>query len=273
MSVNVSNFEETDFSVFDVSLVQREVGGGKTEKEEIDRLADYPEAKSLIISGLEQTAFEYLITRFGHQFEAISFWKNKFICDLSPLGDLNDLKYLHFFVNQRAAKLWNMERNEKLTGLAIYNFTRLHSIEEVITAPHLEYFSIGNKVWSRMELESLKPLIRSQVSHFGWWGEKILDNDYQCLADSRIKELDMSISRFHLEELARLVASFPDLKGEITKPYREFSITGHDQTTTYYCLCKGKRRLIKGKDDDKFEKYMAEFNGLLEKYRSASSSQ
>lgn len=87
-----------------------------------------------------------------------------------------------------------------------------------------ELFSIGNRVWPKMEIESLKPLIHSQITHFGWWGAKILDNDYLCLADSRIKKLDMFIRHFTIDELARLVANIPDLTGEITKPYKECSI-------------------------------------------------
>lgn len=84
--LNVSNFERFDPALFDVSIVQQDVGGGKTEKAEIDRLAEFPEAKSLMISGLNQECFEYLIRQYGRQFEAISFWKNKLISDLSPLG-------------------------------------------------------------------------------------------------------------------------------------------------------------------------------------------
>ena len=63
------------------------------------------------------------------------------------------------------------------------------------STPYLNYFSIGNRVWPKMEIESLKPLIHSQITYFGWWGAKILDNDYLCLADSRIKKLDMFIAQ------------------------------------------------------------------------------
>lgn len=272
MKVNLSNFEESNTSLFDVSIVQREIDGGKTEKEDIDGLAEYPKAKSLMISGLNQESFEYLIERYGNQFEAISFWKNKSVSDLSPLGDLSNLKYLHFFFNQKAANLWNMERNENLRGLSIYDFSKLHSIEEVVTAPHLNYFSIGNRVWSKMEIESLKPLVRSQILHFAWWGENIGDNDYLCLADSHIKRLDMSITRFRIDELARLVAGIPDLKGQITKPYKECSIIKNGEKTTYYLLCKGKRRLIKGKDDDKLKKYLEDYDRFVEKYKNEAVS-
>ena len=84
-----------------------------------------------------------------------------------------------------------------------------------------------------MEIESLKPLLLSQITHFGFWGAKILDNDYLCLADSQIKKLDMSITHFKIDELARLVASIPDLTGEITKPYKESTIIKNGEKTTY----------------------------------------
>lgn len=267
MKINLSNFETSDVSLFDVSIVQRDVGGGKTEKEDIDCLEEYPTAKSLIISGLNQECFEYLIKHYGSQFEAISFWKNKSVSDLSPLEDLTNVKFIHFFFNQKATDLWNMERNEKLSGLSIYDFSKLHSVVKVATAPYLNYFSIGNRVWPKMEIESLKPLIHSQITHFGWWGAKILDNDYLCLADSRIKKLDMFIRHFTIDELARLVANIPDLTGEITKPYKECSIIESGEKTTYYLLCKGKRKLIKGKDDDKLKKYLEDYNSLVEKYK------
>lgn len=267
MKINLSNFETSNISLFDVSLVQKGVGGGKIKKEDIDYLAEYPTAKSLIISGLNQECFEYLIRHYGSQFEAISFWKNKLVSDFSPLEDLVNIKYIHFFFNQRATNLWSMKNNKELNGLSIYDFSKLHSIEEVATAPHLNYFSIGNRVWSKMEIDSLKPLTHSQITHFGWWGEKVLDSDYLCLADSHIKRLDMSIAHFKLDELAQLVANIPDLTGEITKPYKELTIIESGEKTTYYLLCKGKRKLIKGKDDDKLKKYLEDYNSLVEKYK------
>lgn len=267
MKVNLSNFEKYSDDLFDLSIVQRDVGGGTTSIEQIDIIQEYPNAKSLIISGLDQESFEYLIQQYGNQFTAISFWKNKLITDLSPLSDLNGLEYLHYFFNQRVTDLWDMQKNENLRGLAIYDFSRLHSIDKIVTAPNLEYFSLGNKVWSKMDIESLKPLIQSNITHFGWWGNRISDNDYSCLAQSKIKELDVIIGQFGVEELAKLVASIPGLKGTATKPYKEFSIISKGKETTYYSLCKGKRKLIKGKDDEKLEKYISDFEYLVEKYR------
>lgn len=267
MKVNISNFEKSSRDLFELLIVQDDVSGGVTSKEQIDTIQKYPNAKSLMISGLNQDSFEYLIKRYGEQFKAISFWKNKLVCDLSPLGDLSNLEYIHYFFNQKATGLWDMKNNESLRGLALYDFSKLHTIEKIATAPKLEYFAIGNRVWSKMVIESLKPLVHSSVLHFAWWGNKILDNDYMCLAQSNIKEIDMSIKQFKMEELAKIVASIPDLKGKITKPYTESCLIWQNEKTTCYHLCKGKKSLLKGRDDGKLEKYLADFNCLVEGYK------
>ena len=103
--------------LYDISIVQDEVGGGKTGSGQIDVIREHPNAKSLIVSGLDQEAFEYLIENYGKQFEVISLWKNKLISDLSPLGGF---KYFHFFFNQRVTDLWDMRGNVNLKGLAVY---------------------------------------------------------------------------------------------------------------------------------------------------------
>lgn len=271
MNITLENFEKTRTEIYDVVLVPQnnDIGGGSITKEEIDIIKEYPDAKSLRISGLNQETFEYLIGNYGNQFEAISFFKNKLVSDLSLLGNLRQLQFVYYFFNQRVERLWDMKNNESLTGLAIYDFSKLHIIDEVATAPNLKKFAIGNEIWSKSNIKSLKPLVSSSITHFAWSGEKVQDNDFFCLAKSKIRELDLNISMFKMEELAQLIASFPSLRGTATKPYRESSIIDTDQSkTTFYFLCKGKRRLVKGKDDAKLEKYIDEFEHLVNCYRN-----
>ena len=76
--------------------------------EDIDKLKLYPDAEVVTISGLQQDTFEYFINTYGKQLKAIRFFKNKFVEDLSLLGTLPQLEYVHFFYNQRVTALWNM---------------------------------------------------------------------------------------------------------------------------------------------------------------------
>lgn len=259
-----------DISDLEIIPQNNDVGGGKITKQEIDIIKDFPNAKSLKISGLNQETFEYLIGHYGQQFERIYFFKNKLVSDLFMLKDLKNLKYVYYFFNQRVTKLWDMTNNENLLGLELYDFSKLHSIEGIEKAPHLEHFSIGDEVWANTKIESLRPLIHSAVTHFEWWGKSVLDGDFRCLSQSKIRELDLNVGHFAMDELAKIVASIPNLQGAATRPYREGSITENGIKTTYYYLCKGKRTLTQGKDDAKLQKYVEEFNKLVKDYAERS---
>lgn len=228
MKITLENFESHNDDIYDLVIIpeDNDVGGGRITKEEIDVIQKHPQAKSLKISGLKQETFEYLILNYGNQFEAISFFKNKLVRDLSLLGSLSQLKYVYYFFNQKADRLWNMRKNE-----------------------------------------SLKPLVNSSVTHFSWWGDIVEDKDFLCLANSKIKRLDLNVCKFRMEELAEIVAAIPDLQGTVTKPYKENSIVDIDgNKTTYYLPCKGKRKLVAGKDEDKLKIYIEEFGELVRKH-------
>lgn len=268
--IDISNFTVSPSTDnYDINLVQKEVGGGVISIEQIDSIQNYPAAKSIVISGLKQDTFIYFLKRYGNQFEAISFWKNKLVEDLSLLGTLKNVKYINYFFNQRATTLWNMTNNSCLQGLGIYDFSRLHDISEIKTTKTLQYLSLGDMVWVGMIINSLKPIIETNIKHFEWCGKTVEDKDFICLAESSIEELDLNPTQFSMEELADLLAHFPtSLKGTITKPYTTMGIKDKDGYKQYYYLCKRKRTCLKGKDDERFKKYLKEFDELLSTKRS-----
>lgn len=267
--IDLDNFTSAVFNDFDINMVQKEVDGGSVRIDQIDEsISRYPEARSIVISGLNQDSFEYFIQKYGQQFEAISFWKNKLVGDLSCLGKLRNIKYIHYFFNQKSCSLWDMSENSALKGLSIYDFSKLKNINEIGSAKSLEFFGIGDKVWAGMEIESLKPIVNTNISHFEWYGKKVSDNDFKCLADSKIKILDINPTQFTVEELTDLLACFPDtLSGSITKPYVTGQVTNKGIVSVHYFLCKHKKACIAGKDDERFSKYLKDFEILLENKR------
>lgn len=267
MEININNFRDAE--AYDIDLRQEDISGGSITKEQIDIIKQYPEAKSVVISGLDQNAFEYFISTYGNQFNAIYFWKNKKVEDLSLLAELEHIEYISYFFNQKASKLWNMSKNHKLRAIQIEDFTNLHTVEGIESAPALELFSIGNAVWARMKIESFQPVALSKIIQFSWYGDKVNDSDFLCLANGRIKKLDISPQNFTMDELAKLLSAFPEnIEGTITIPYSVGRIIEADGSEkTYYILCKGKRKCIKGKDDLRFQEYLEEFFALKEMYR------
>ena len=270
--VDIGNFTSASFENFDIDLVQNEVGGGTVSIDQIDEaIGNNPGAGSIVISGLKQDTFEYLIKQYGKQFNAISFWKNKMVEDLSPLGTRSGIKFINWFFNQRSVSLWDMSGNKSLKGLGIYDFSRLHDISEIRTAPDLEFFGLGDMVWAGMVIDSLRPVADSTVRHFEWCGKTVSDHDYKCLAKGKIEVLDINPTRFTMDELTDLLALFPEtLSGCITIPYVTGRITTKDNSgcTTYNYLCKNKKVCVAGKDDERFQKYLKDFDALLKEKRS-----
>ena len=89
--VDIENFSSSSFDIFDIILVQKEVDGGSISVDQIDEaIGNYPNAKSIVISGLKQDTFDYFVRKYGQQFEAISFWKNKLVENLSLLETVLD---------------------------------------------------------------------------------------------------------------------------------------------------------------------------------------
>jgi len=266
--ITMANFDSASFDEYDINLVQKEVGGGMITVEQIDMIREFQDAKSIIISGLKQDTFEYFVNTYGRQFQAITFWKNKAVSDLSVLSSLEEVEYISYFFNQKVTKLWDMTTNRKLVGLGISDFSKLHSLDGIEKAWNLESFYVHNRVEAGMEIESLKPIVNTGIKHFYWGGRRISDNNFGCLADSKIEELDISPIQFTILELAQLLALFPEtLKGTITKPYISGGVKDKDGYTEYFFLCKGKRTCVKGKDDARFTSYLNEFESILKKCR------
>ena len=160
-----------------------DIGGGKISVGEIDVLAEHPEAEAVRITGLRQDTFEYFIKTYGRRLKAIEFFKNKLVEDWSLLGTLPELEYVYWFANQRIETLWDMSGNTALKGLCVSDFTRLHSIEGIQTAPALRYFCFKDAVWDTSEVESFCPLAHTGVTHLKFGAKRITDGSLEFLEE------------------------------------------------------------------------------------------
>ena len=249
---------------------QMDIGGGKISIADIDKLKDYPDTDVVRISGLRQDTFEYFIQTYGNQLKAISFFKNKLIEDWSLLGTLPNLEYIYFFANQRIHSLWDMSANHSLTGLCIEDFTRLSSIEGIQTAPSLREFRIGNAIWDKMVLESLKPLANSRIEKFCFYGRSIANKDFSFLAYMpNLKQFDFPANMLSTEQVAWIVANFPQLEGHALRTMIETKLFDSSMNEVPGVILVGKRKpslVIKG-NEKRIEKHIRDVEELKEKYR------
>ena len=252
-----------------------DIGGGRISVFDIDKLKDYPDADVVTISGLHQDTFEYFIKTYGKQLRAIRFFKNKFIEDLSLLGTLPQLEYVYFFANQRVTALGDMTENESLTGLCIEDFSRLSSIKGIERAPILKEFRIGNAIWSKMVVDSLMPLANTGVERLSFTGRAIADNDLSFLEQlPYLKVFDFDANLFMTEQVAWIVANFPQVEGFALKPKYDCELLESNENPVDVpgVIIVGKRKpalKVKG-NEGKIEKYVQAFEVLKKKYKGVS---
>ena len=249
-----------------------DIGGGKITTADIDRLKAYPDAEVVTISGLQQDTFEYFIKTYGKQLKAIRFFKNKFVEDLSLLGTLPQLEYVHFFANQRITSLWDMSGNTSLSGLAIEDFSRLTSIKGIETAPALKEFGIGNAIWSKMIIESLMPLANTKIERLSFSGRAIVDNDLSFLETlPDIKAFDFSTNMFSTEQVAWIVANCPHAEGYALKAKVDCMLLDSNEhmVDVPKAIIVGKRKPILKVEgnEERIQKYVDSFEKLKAKYK------
>lgn len=246
-----------------------DISGGTISVGDIDKLKDYPDIDVVTVSGLNQDTFEYFIKNYGGQFKAIRFFKNKLVEDWSLLGNLPDIEYIYFFANQRISSLWDMSKNVSLTGLCIEDFSRLTSIAGIEKAPVLKEFRIGNAIWDKMVLDSLMPLAHTNIEKFMFYGKSVKENDYSFLFDMpRLTQFDFPTNMLTTEQVAWIVANFPNLEGYALNSKVDCSLFDSEFKDVPGVLIVGKRKpsMIISGNEKRIEKYIQNFEALKSKY-------
>jgi len=244
-----------------------DIGGGKISFEDIDRINQYDNIDKVMISGLRQDTFEYFVKKYGNKIKFINFFKNKLVEDFSPLSSLTKVRHISFFHNQRVTKLWDMSSNRNLEGLSIDDFSRLHSLDGIQTAPQLKHLHFGDRVWLTSTLNDLIPLTETRLVSFSFFGKNIVKNDISIYTKMlKLKFLDFPPKFYTTEQLAQIVASRPDISGNALVPYIKFDDELSNGEDVLIC---GKRKpfLNSKKDAVKIKAYADQFYQLVEQYK------
>ena len=251
-------------------LLIKDMSGGAIGKEDIDRIAEHPDARSVSIGGLRQDTFEYFITTYGRQFRYIHFFNSNGIEDWSLLETLPELEGLYWFHNQKITKFWDMSRNRSLKALEISDFCKLHDLSGVEKAPSLEWFGFGDAISRTSEIESLRPLADTNIRRLSFSGKTIRDMDISFIPQMRALEVfDFPTNLFTMEEVAWLVGKCPNLEGYALKPYIETMVYNEK---TYKAdkpgvILVGKPTLATEGNEKRIANHVAQFNKIVEQTR------
>ncbi len=221
------------------------------------------DAEILEIIGMNQKSLEHFAQHYGKSYRYLNFFHCQLIRDFSPLADLASLERVDIGWNIRADRLWDMTQNRKLHTLRLVDARRM--IQNPVglkTAPNLQnlFLAGDNLKLESMELFAGMPALR----HLGFHGVKLLDSRMDALATlPRLERFDFDPGMLTTEEIAWIVAKYPHLIGESLCPYTsnhcgmsDIRICGYRKPGLN--LPKGQKRL---------DKYVAEFNALVEQYR------
>ena len=244
-----------------------DVTGGTIRREDIDLPAQYPEVRSVSASGLRQDTFVYFVQQYGRRLRYIDFFKNKLVEDWGLLGTLPELEGMHFFYNQRITSLWDMRGNTALKALVIEDFTRLHDLSGLETAPALEWFSIGDAVWSTTVIDSLSCCRGTDIRRLGFSGKAIRDMDLSFLREMPALEMfDFAPNFLTTEQVAWIVGNCPHLKGQSLAPVIGAAQHGKDAPAV---MVVGKRKPtlpVEG-NEQRIQRYIQRFEAAVEQYR------
>jgi hypothetical protein len=258
-----------------VDLVLPEVGGGRFGTGDVDRIASMPDGATLRVSGLDQPAFERLISRFGPQFSGLHFWKCPRLSDLSPLETCPNLTHVAFYWNQRATRLWDFTRTPGLRGLRFQDFSRLRSLEDLSKAVTLDELEFGDAIWDKNVVASLGPLEGLRGLRRLAIGVKgVEDNRVQPLAALvRLESFESSARLFTTEQFAWLRAHLPQsTRGWVLEPIRRIKPLDHpDWDKDVIVIGKRKPFLNSAKDAARIQRYVDAFWRLVETYRKDPS--
>jgi hypothetical protein len=266
-----------------IDLVQRELSGGRTTARDLDAIAARPDATALRVSGLDQKTFERLVSRHGSQFDAIYFWKSGRIADLTPLESLPQLRLVAFYVNQRTTRLWDFRRTPRLVGLQFENFTRLHALDDLRTAVTLEELHFGDALWNTSVYDSLSPLAAlTSLRRLTFNARRLDDGRIQPLASLRsLQSLGFPANLFTTSQVAWLRARLPEsVQSHVLGPLMPLGPIKNlsDNTVTELdknVLVVGKRKpaLSSRRDGARIQKYVDEFERLVQRFRDDPGAQ
>jgi hypothetical protein len=254
-----------------LSLIQRDISGGRIKKQDIDILRKFPNVTEISISGLRQDTFDYFIENYGYQFKAIIFWKCPLVGDLKLLESLDHVEHIVYFWNQRAEKLWYFSKTTSLKRLSYDDCTRMHDISQISQSSSLEELNFGDVIWTKYILNTIDPLREcSSLRRRSFSAKKIIDEKIEPIAYlNRLERLSFPTRLFTTEQVAWLRAHVSDkvISKELNAYWTlEKPLTINGKNTDTFIVGKRKPFLDSVQDRARINKHIEQFNDRYQWY-------
>lgn len=221
----------------------------------------------LEISGMNQQSLEYFVQHYGKTYRYLSFFTCQLIQDFSPLEDLVNLEEVSMYWNIRADKLWNFEKNISLKAISISDAKKLTLNPELLkTSKVLETVCFSGSIFNNYPMESLECFSgMPSLKHLWLNNIRLNDKDLSALSSlPSLERFDFDAGMLTTEEIAWIVAKYPDLSGKCLCAYNKEDALLNDVRVCGF----RKPGLDLPQHQKRLDKYIAQFDALVEKYRN-----
>ena len=245
-------------------------GSKELTPEKIDYEMQFPHSNSVMkLHHLTQAGFEHFVSVYGESYRVLYLNDCTGIRDFSPLGDLKNLEAIRLEWCRKTDKLWDMSGNTSLKVLSIHDAKKIvENPMELRTSSTLEEVRLWGAFFdNKHTLDSLEcfrgmpSLRRIDLNDI-----KLKNRNFDVLSTlPNLEEFHFDAGMLTTEEIAWIVAKYPKLYGECLGVY-----------TTQECACVNDIRICGyrkpgldlPKDQKRLDRYTAEFNALVERYRN-----
>ncbi len=220
----------------------------------------------LRICGMNQQSLEYFVEHYGKSYRYIEFFKCQLIRDFSPLEDLTNLEQIDIDWNIRAENLWNFSKNNSLKTIQISDAKRITLNPSLIkTSRVLENVIFWGSCFNNFTMESLDCFTEiPSLKYLSLNRIRLNDKNTDLLEKMPgLERFDFDAGMFTTEEIAWMVAKYPNLEGKCLCAYNT-----EDALLTDVRICGFRKPgLDLPQHQKRLDKYINQFNGLVAQYR------
>lgn len=230
-------------------------------------MASGKDPEILEICGMNQQSLEHFVQHYGKTYRYLSFFKCQLIQDFSPLEDLEHLEEVDLYWNIRADKLWNFSKNRSLKTISISDAKKLTLKPELLkTSSVLETVCFSGSIFNNYPMESLDCFAGMPALKHLWLNNiRLNDKSLETLkAMPALERFDFDAGMLTTEEIAWIVAKYPALIGKCLCAYNKEDALLNDVRVCGF----RKPGLDLPEQQKRLDKYIAQFNALVEKYRN-----
>ncbi len=221
----------------------------------------------LEICGMNQQSLEYFVQHYGKSYRYLSFFKCQLIEDFSPLEDLENLEEVSLYWNIRADKLWDFSKNLSLKTITVSDAKKITLKPDLLkTSSVMETVYFLGSIFNNYPMESLECFAWMPALKHLWLNNIRLNNKSldALKAMPSLERFDFDAGMLTTEEIAWIVAKYPQLSGKCLCAYNKEDAMLNDVRVCGF----RKPGLDLPQHQKRLDKYVAQFNALVEKYKN-----